>query len=96
MSFEFPGDNKRCDHCDQPGVPYEYMGRTFSGLVPNEGERLCPRCNGFKHDQFVAELADRPLQIWIPPELAGVDGRDMASAARRLTRRTRKQSGGIA
>ena len=44
MSHEFPGDGVRCDHCDTLGIPYTYRGRTFSGLTPNRGERLCSRC----------------------------------------------------
>lgn len=44
MSFEEPGDGKRCDHCDQPGEPYEYKGKQFSGLHANRGEKLCSRC----------------------------------------------------
>lgn len=47
MSFDHPGDGKRCDHCDQPGAPYTYHGQRFSGLTSREGERLCPRCLGF-------------------------------------------------
>jgi uncharacterized protein CbrC (UPF0167 family) len=44
MSFETPGDGKRCDHCDQPGKPYTYRGKPFSGLVAYMKERLCPKC----------------------------------------------------
>lgn len=44
MSFEEPGDDKRCDHCNHPGKPYEYRGEQFSGLFPNRGERLCSPC----------------------------------------------------
>jgi hypothetical protein len=57
MSFESPGDDKRCDHCDVLGVPYEYQGRTFSGLSPNLGDRLCSRCLFAAVD---AENAARP------------------------------------
>lgn len=44
MSFECPGDDKRCDHCNRPGLPYEYKGRIFSGLTANRGDRVCPWC----------------------------------------------------
>lgn len=44
MSLEAPGDDKRCDHCDRPGVPYRYHGKRFSGLTSNKGEKLCPTC----------------------------------------------------
>jgi uncharacterized protein CbrC (UPF0167 family) len=44
MSYQRPADDKRCDHCDRPGIPYTYRGQTFSGLTPNLGERLCPSC----------------------------------------------------
>jgi len=58
VSFENPGDGKRCDHCDAPGVPYTYKGVAQSGLIANQGERLCPGCNGRKHDAFVADLVE--------------------------------------
>ncbi len=45
MSFEYPGDGKRCDHCNAFGEPYEYKGQQCSGLFANRGERLCSRCN---------------------------------------------------
>jgi hypothetical protein len=44
VSFEDPGDGRLCDHCNRPGVPYEYRGETFSGLTANRGEWLCRRC----------------------------------------------------
>lgn len=44
MGFENPGDGQRCDHCDQPGEPYEHNGEPFSGLFANRGEQLCQRC----------------------------------------------------
>lgn len=59
MSFENPGDNIRCDHCNRPGVPYEYRGITFSGLHANQGDRLCPDCNGRDHDRTVREIRDQ-------------------------------------
>lgn len=37
MSFENPGDGKRCDHCDIPGIKYET-------LSPNRGGCLCLPC----------------------------------------------------
>lgn len=33
-----------CTACEQPGVPYEYQGKTFDGLCAFKGERLCPPC----------------------------------------------------
>lgn len=84
MSHEHPGDGLRCDHCDQPGIPYEYKGRTFSGLISNQGEKLCPRCNGHEHDRFVRERSDYSVQITVPLELRGVDGKDAAREGRRL------------
>lgn len=57
MSFENPGDNIRCDHCDTPGIPYEYNGLTFSGLTAWHGERLCPRCRDHKWEVEVAQPA---------------------------------------
>ncbi|MEV0237526.1 hypothetical protein [Nonomuraea sp. NPDC050786] len=92
MSHENPGDGKRCDHCNQPGIPYTYKGRAFSGLISNRGEKLCPTCNGHEHDRFVHDHANRPVQIWLPPELRGVDGRDIGKAARSRTRRQRTKS----
>jgi hypothetical protein len=62
MSLENPGDNRCCDHCDQPGVPYEYKGKTFSGLVANRGERLCRRCLGFALEAEADEPVG-PLQV---------------------------------
>ncbi|MFD8564852.1 hypothetical protein ACFV1N_46945 [Streptosporangium canum] len=44
MSFEHPGDGKRCDHCNRPGTPYKYKGRKYSGLFANRGEKLCSDC----------------------------------------------------
>jgi hypothetical protein len=44
VSHENPGKDNRCDHCDQPGVPYTYRGIEFDGLHSNRGERLCSRC----------------------------------------------------
>ena len=91
MSFETPGDGVRCDHCNQPGVPYTYQGREFSGLIANQGERLCSTCNGRAHDTFVSEAVEAaPAAIWIPAELRGVDGRDAAAAARRLVRKNKR------
>jgi len=59
VSFENPGDNKRCDHCNAPGVPYEYRGKTFSGLTACEGDKLCPRCRDAYLDQANGEARDR-------------------------------------
>lgn len=60
MSYENPGDGVRCDHCNQPGVPYTYKGRTFSGLVANRGERLC-RGEGGCLERAVQAEQDAPV-----------------------------------
>ena len=57
MSFAQPGDDKRCDHCDRPGEPYEYRGQRFSGLCSYEGEKLCPGCR----DRQVEGQAQAPV-----------------------------------
>ncbi len=57
MSFETPGDNVRCDHCNTPGIPYEYRGRTFSGLTACEGDRLCPGCR----DAYLDRKSNEPV-----------------------------------
>lgn len=44
MSFEHPGDGKRCDHCNRPGKPYIHWGQKFSGLFANRDEKLCQSC----------------------------------------------------
>jgi hypothetical protein len=44
VSFENPGDSKRCDWRDQPGKPYTYKGQSFSGLHAYGGECLCQGC----------------------------------------------------
>jgi hypothetical protein len=36
--------HKRCFHCHRLGVPYEYRGITFDGLIARKGERLCSAC----------------------------------------------------
>ena len=36
--------HKACMHCHRPGVPYEYKGQQFDGLVARKGERLCSAC----------------------------------------------------
>ncbi|MBF6333659.1 hypothetical protein [Nocardia transvalensis] len=103
MSIETPGDDKRCDHCDAPGIPYEYKGRQFSGLTANRGERLCPRCSEWvcqrdteeacarHYGMSVADLREfgLPITPQLPPELKGTDGQDLGKAIRRWTRRQR-------
>ena len=65
MSFETPGDNIKCDHCDAPGVPYEYMGLQFSGLYSNRGEKLCSRCLRFAVDKVRVEWSGLgPFMCW--------------------------------
>jgi hypothetical protein len=44
MSIEHPGDNVSCDWCPALGVPYEYRGQRFSGLIAYRGDRLCRSC----------------------------------------------------
>lgn len=66
MSFETPGDNVRCDHCDQPGTPYTYEGRAFSGLFPNRGERLCKTCLWRAVENELPHPADVPVRIAWP------------------------------
>ena len=64
MSFENPGDDVRCDHCDTPGEPYEYKGKIFSGLTAWEGERLCPRCRDHKWDREVTPVIENaPVSV---------------------------------
>jgi hypothetical protein len=58
MSFENPGDDIRCDHCNTLGVPYEYKGRTFSGLSANRGDKLCSRCLNQAVDAEIAAIPD--------------------------------------
>jgi hypothetical protein len=70
MSFEHPGDDKRCDHCDRPGKSYEYSGQTFSGLFANEGEKLCPACLDRAVDQQInapVGWAQVPASQYITP-----------------------------
>jgi hypothetical protein len=55
VSFKNPGDGKRCDHCDQPGKPYTYRGKRFSGLHAYRSERLCQGCLDLA---ATADLAD--------------------------------------
>jgi hypothetical protein len=58
MSFTNPGDGKRCDWCDTPGIPYEYKGVTLSGLCACEGDHLCPRCRDIYLDQKVEDARE--------------------------------------
>lgn len=58
MSHECPGDDKRCDHCDLPGTPYEYQGRSFNGLHSYHGERICSLCLRFAYEKDIAELPE--------------------------------------
>jgi predicted RNA-binding Zn-ribbon protein involved in translation (DUF1610 family) len=34
----------RCAHCHRPGVPYEYKGQVYDGLIAYKGEKLCRSC----------------------------------------------------
>ena len=73
MSLEHPGDDRRCDWCDRPGVPYTYHEQAFSGLCPCEGERLCPTCVEEylrrKRDEPVG-WAQVPAREYVTPRLA--------------------------
>ena len=57
MSHEFPGDDKRCDWCDTPGIPYDYNGMTFSGLCSTDEGKLCPSCRDRYCDRRNVERA---------------------------------------
>lgn len=101
MSIEVPGDNILCDWCNRRGVPYEYKGQQFSGLIPNRGSRLCRPCCDDNYereginilvtdgrpgipDYVYNTVRDRDLvQIWIPPERRGIDGRDIPRFGKR-------------
>jgi len=65
MSFENPGDGKRCDHCNRAGKPYEYKGEMYSGLHKNRGEWLCPSC-------LTADVAATGVNIHVT-DAGGVD-----------------------
>ncbi len=65
MSFEEPGDGRLCDHCNRPGVPYEYQGETFSGLTAYLGDRLCARCRDIALDREAREATENaPITIY--------------------------------
>jgi hypothetical protein len=92
MSIETPGDNKRCDHCNAPGQPYEYRGQKFSGLIARKGERLCrPCCDAIGKIEGVDILVTdgrpgipdriyntvRDADLVFPRNPGGIDGRDL-------------------
>jgi hypothetical protein len=90
-----------CTFCHRLGVPYEYRGRTFSGLCAYRGDRLCPACRDARMETEGVDILvvdDRPsiapyvansvrdrdvIRIWLPPELRGIDGRDLVKCRRR-------------
>lgn len=63
MSFENPGDDKRCDWCNKPGVPYTYKGLEFSGLCSTDEGKLCPLCRDHYLDQRSPRLEDIPITV---------------------------------
>lgn len=93
--------HKACMHCHRPGVPYEYRGQTFDGLTAIKGEWLCSGCRDQKMEAEGVDITvddrtgysyttnsvrDRDVvHVFLPPELRGVDGRDMARRGRRRT-----------
>lgn len=59
--------HRQCMHCHRPGVPYDYRGITFDGLIARKGERLCRSCAGAAHEAEgvnILVVDDRPS---IPP-----------------------------
>jgi len=98
MSIETPGDGKSCDRCPRRGVPYEYRGQQFSGLIANRGELLCRPCMDAESETVgvnILVVDGRPgIPDWIyntvrdrdlvfPRNPGGIDGRDLGRRARR-------------
>jgi len=53
----------RCEGCARPGVPYEYNGVRFDGLIAHRGQRLCPACSQVLSDDEGVDILvvdDRP------------------------------------
>jgi hypothetical protein len=63
VSFETPGDDIRCDHCNQPGKPYTYKDIQFSGLCPTEDGKLCRGCRDAYLDRKTPRPEDVPVAV---------------------------------
>jgi hypothetical protein len=68
-----------CFHCHRPGVPYEYRGITFDGLVARKGERLCRACADRAYEAEGIDILVVDGRPSIPPYVVNtVRDRDVA------------------
>lgn len=94
-----------CDHCHRPGIPYTHRGRSFDGLTPHRGERLCPACTDATvdadganitvrtrdaHEYVINTTRDRDKVFIGSAHLDIADGRDMDKYVRRAERAARR------
>lgn len=59
--------HRQCFHCHRPGVPYEYKGIAFDGLIARKGERLCRGCADQAYEAEGVDILVVDDRITVPP-----------------------------